>query len=744
MRYEDFNIRIMSKRDDGYDVAVDSPAGSANAHIKIPDALRESASRLNSLSGAFRGDAAEATRKAEFDQPLTAGPEEIGAELFSSLFTGNVRRMYDRSYSSLQDPEVGLRIKLHLNLEDPEVGKLSQVPWEYVYEKDTMEYLALSRQTPLVRYIEVQRPTAKRQLEGQLRILVVMSNPSGVHPLDLDKERALIEESWAREPSVNVDFLTDATPDNLRSMLVANEYHVLHYMGHGTHDPVTGAGALVLEGEQNEAVLMDASTLGALLRDAPSIQLAFLNACDTGKASTDEPFAGVANRLVMAGLPAVVAMQFPISDQAAIDFARAFYPRLVDGFGIDEATAQGRKAILSGRHGSLEWGTPVLYMRAPDGQLFKTEVPQPAAPAEPVTPAAAPAGGSTAKGAAMGGALAVVSLLLLAILALVFWPSGTEFTFAEDQASVFVGDTVDVRFKPDKPDVSLTDLAEYGVEILPAAGVDGVQVGETAIVNNAWQVEVVGWVPGTYTLVASVETLDRSQPIQFTTNVVVSMDPAVVQGLNDAIARVGQPQFDTATVRDDLAALLTDRLGGDARADVDETIDKLEDVLNARDWALGLKAEDTPLDDRIDAFNQWKQAFESVRGFAPSAGQDTVSGRALAAADELATRTTADKFVLCPSQQICAGQSFFGANASVHTHVSYTKSGGDNETFKVVYLQNGEPFKTRRFPSSAVTGGQYIRDYSTVRASNGEIEARLYNGAGDWIATATYNVGATS
>ncbi|MEO1574528.1 MAG: CHAT domain-containing protein [Pseudomonadota bacterium] len=743
MRYEDFNIRIMNKRDDGYDVAVESPAGNANAHIKIREDLREAANQLNNLSGAFRGDAAEATRKAQFDQPPSASPEDIGSELFRSLFTGNVRRMYDRSYSSLKDPNTGLRIKLHLNLEDPDVSKLAQVPWEYVYEKDTMEYLALSRQTPLVRYIEVQRPTAKQRLDGQLRILVVMSNPKGVHPLDLEAESKLIEESWARDPSVNVDFLTDATPDNLRSMLVANEYHVLHYMGHGTHDPVTGAGALVLEDEQREAVLMDASTLGALLRDAPSIQLAFLNACDTGKASTDEPFAGVANRLVMAGLPAVVAMQFPISDQAAIDFAKAFYPRLVDGFGIDEATAQGRKAILSGRQGSLEWGTPVLYMRAPDGQLFKTQ--QPVAPDAPsvATPPPAPVdGGSTAKGAA-GGALAVLGVVLLAGLAWAFWPSGTEFKFESPSSNVFVGERAPVRFAPDKAEVSLADLADYGVDIRTASGVDGVILSETAIVNNAWQVEATGVTPGSYTLVASVEALDRKQPIQFTTDVTVALDPAVEQSLTEATGRVSQPQFDTETVRDELDDLPTDKLGANAKADVEAIIAELTAVIEARQSALAMSQADNTLGDRIGAFNLWKQAFRNARGFEPSEAQDRVSADALAAADVLASRTTADKFVLCGSTELCAGITSAGTVTSVHTHVSYTKQGDANERFKVVFVQNGEAFKTRNFPSAATVGGQYIRDYSTVRAQAGEVEARLFNGTGDWIATATYTARVT-
>ncbi|MEM6638384.1 MAG: CHAT domain-containing protein [Pseudomonadota bacterium] len=737
MRYEDFNIRILNKRDDGFDVAVESPAGSANAHITLPDDLRESAAQLNNLSGAFRG---EATRKAVFDQPAaTASPEEIGSELFRSLFTGNVRRMYDRSYSSLQDPNTGLRIKLHLNLDDPEVSKLAQVPWEYVYEKDTMEYLTLSHQTPLVRYVEVQRPTTKQPLEGRLRILVVMSNPDGVHPLDLDRERQLIENSWAKDPNVRVDFLTAATPDNLRERLINNDYHVLHYMGHGTHDPVTGAGALVLEDDNNEAVLMDASTLGTLLRDAQSIQLVFLNACDTGRVGTEEPFAGVANRLVMAGMPAVLAMQFPISDQAAIDFAKAFYPRLVDGFGVDEATAQGRKAILSGRQGSLEWGTPVLYMRAPDGQLFKTRDPEPA-PLDTQTRAAAPAAagsGSALKGA-VGGALAVLSLIVAAFIWIVLSPSSTAFKFESDENRTFVGDTTKVRLLLAKDEVSRSDVAEYGVEIRGASGVTGIEVGETAIVNNAWQVAVSGIETGTYEVIASVETLDQTEPFLFTTNVEVVLDPAVVKAMDDALARIGDKPVSTRDALDGLDDLPESRLGPDAIARVNEQKTLLDALLQTRQRARTLDPKTALLEERIGAFNDWKTEFERVRGFAASEAQDAEAAATLAAADALASRTTADKFVLCASTSPCGGASSFAKSASIHTHVGYTKPTGDAERFQVVYQQDGDTLKTRNFSAKAEAGGSYLRDYSTVRASAGEVRALLYNGDGDLIATAIY------
>ena len=84
-----------------------------------------------------------------------------------------------------------------------------------------------------------------------------------------------------------------------------------------------------------------------------------------------EPFFRIATSLVRAGLPAVVAMQFEITDPAAIAFSHAFYRRLASTGDVDTATTEGRLAIRRQDRGSLEWITPVLLQRGYDGRLFK-------------------------------------------------------------------------------------------------------------------------------------------------------------------------------------------------------------------------------------------------------------------------------------------------------------------------------------------------------------------------------------
>jgi len=126
---------------------------------------------------------------------------------------------------------------------------------------------------------------------------------------------------------------------------------------------------LVLEDKQGHGWCADSRRIGTILHDHPSLRLVVLNSCEGARNSLTDPFAGVAAGLIRQGVPAVVAMQFEITDEAAITFAGEFYAALAGGFPVDAAVAEARKAIYI-QPNDIEWGTPVLYMRSSDGVLF--------------------------------------------------------------------------------------------------------------------------------------------------------------------------------------------------------------------------------------------------------------------------------------------------------------------------------------------------------------------------------------
>ncbi|HSS76807.1 MAG TPA: SAVED domain-containing protein, partial [Thermoanaerobaculia bacterium] len=96
-----------------------------------------------------------------------------------------------------------------------------------------------------------------------------------------------------------------------------------------------------------------------------------LNACRSGlmpRYRGLDPFSSTALALVQAGVPAVIAMQAPISDDAAIAFGSTFYNRIAARDPVDSALVQGRLAIL--RTLPFDWGTPVLFTRVPDCDIL--------------------------------------------------------------------------------------------------------------------------------------------------------------------------------------------------------------------------------------------------------------------------------------------------------------------------------------------------------------------------------------
>jgi tetratricopeptide (TPR) repeat protein len=161
--------------------------------------------------------------------------------------------------------------------------------------------------------------------------------------------------------------------DEIRQTLLAAPFHILHFMGHGKFDSESSEGVLLFERHDGTDQAFDGRRLAQLLHDCESLRLVVLNACHTADAVGPQgpnPFAGAASALVMAGVPAVVAMSGPVPDLAAVAFSRTFYERLAAGDAIEEAMTEGRLAIQRAEPGDGAWAVPALFLRSPDGMLF--------------------------------------------------------------------------------------------------------------------------------------------------------------------------------------------------------------------------------------------------------------------------------------------------------------------------------------------------------------------------------------
>ncbi len=116
--------------------------------------------------------------------------------------------------------------------------------------------------------------------------------------------------------------------------------------------------------------LITAAELSRELAEESTVRLVVLNSCQSARRPDADVFAGISSAIVTRGIPAVVAMQFAISDGAATAFADEFYRALAELLPLDAAVSEARRAIAN-RIRNNEWATPVLYLRADSGVLFR-------------------------------------------------------------------------------------------------------------------------------------------------------------------------------------------------------------------------------------------------------------------------------------------------------------------------------------------------------------------------------------
>jgi hypothetical protein len=172
---------------------------------------------------------------------------------------------------------------------------------------------------------------------------------------------------------VLLERLDRATVQALRERLLGQEYHVLHFIGHGDVDPATGRGLLLFEGDRgpaSEPRRVNGDEKSVLFNSVRPPRLMLLNSCSGARATTKDVFIGMAQTLVQHGIAAVIAMQCPVTDSTAITFAPEFYRGLAENNPIDRAVWAGRQAVYM-ETSKTEWATPALFLNTTDARLFE-------------------------------------------------------------------------------------------------------------------------------------------------------------------------------------------------------------------------------------------------------------------------------------------------------------------------------------------------------------------------------------
>lgn len=354
--YETFEIEMGTKTADGYPLRVKSPDGDGRGLLRIgPDDF-------------VLNEALAAIERRDVDADYLV---QLGNYLFGELLNdASLRERYRTSLGAMRSQGKGLRVRL--SFDDP---ALAAYPWEYLHDPEEDSFLAISAQTALVRYVPMRGPVRPLAVSLPLRVLVAIASPRDLEALDVGRERALIENALAEQQARrNAQLLVveGATTARINDAMKNFRPHIFHFIGHGVF--ADEQAYLALEDDEGKARLITEREFSEIFVSVNETRLAVLNACQSATTSSTLPLVGLAPKLLQRQLSAVVAMQQPFTDQAALIFSRSFYRSLALGAPVDGAVSAARGDLYT-ELGSeqLDWAIPVLFLRAQDGQLFRVE-----------------------------------------------------------------------------------------------------------------------------------------------------------------------------------------------------------------------------------------------------------------------------------------------------------------------------------------------------------------------------------
>ncbi len=239
---------------------------------------------------------------------------------------------------------------------------LSQFPWELMRQNGV--WLAKTR--GIVRVSGQGGGRRGGNINAPLKVLVALASPIydpevdepfQPDPINLRSQMEIFTRGLSRKRFAANFYIQQHITRSRLSDELAKDYHVLHFVGHGSR------GSLSLEDDYACVDEIDTAWLRENLCNS-SLQLALFNSCYTASNDPAASCAGIAKTLLDAGIPLVVGMQFAISEGAARVFACKFYRILSEGNSIVDAITMARRAIADcpGCR-PWEWITPVLFIQ---------------------------------------------------------------------------------------------------------------------------------------------------------------------------------------------------------------------------------------------------------------------------------------------------------------------------------------------------------------------------------------------
>jgi hypothetical protein len=314
--------------------------------------------------------------------------ELLGQHLYNLIFVGKIGDNFKASFrdfllstSGPQATPQRFRVELQFH---PAARDMADLPWEFLYmpEEEPGGFFLAGQRTDLVltRLVPLSSSTPQpyAAVGRPLKVLVASCRHRPEAKNDVEKIRARILAMSKSEPILVTEAIDPTFDELCRQIEDRDQPHILHLICHGEpgglimkREPTSQAerDAHLIDNDLRDEVVIEGKTVKSLF-DKHRPHMVFLHACDGDSPSLTSIFS-TAREIAFAAVPAVVAMQYQILVQDALEFVTTFYKKLGEGESIGEAVKEGRRQLALNQQAKekrQDWstrlfGTPVVYVK---------------------------------------------------------------------------------------------------------------------------------------------------------------------------------------------------------------------------------------------------------------------------------------------------------------------------------------------------------------------------------------------
>lgn len=270
--------------------------------------------------------------------------QKLGRELYQKLFPPAVEHVWHEYKKRSEFLVLCLRFA-------EGAAKLEVLPWETLH--DGAEFIAAGAKTTLTRLpLDVAPPSELPLIPRPLKLFGFFASPLdlGDHErLNAERELEILLEAIndpAGQGRISFEYEDEAKLEILERSL-QDGYHILHFTGHGI-SPHDGGGLLLEDAHGKRLPASIADVMQAIERGQDGkamLRLVVISGCQTARTLHTGVFNDLARELLRQQVPAVIAMQFSISDEGGLKFAEILYREIAKSVELERAIHAARRVL---------------------------------------------------------------------------------------------------------------------------------------------------------------------------------------------------------------------------------------------------------------------------------------------------------------------------------------------------------------------------------------------------------------